>query len=280
MKFYDIHQSGGIDSVQNPTTDKTPFYKAWKFYKKWTFWVVVIYLSLVVIYTVCLIFSKGENRLLNSNELGDFLAGVFAPLAFLFLYLGYLQQGKELKISNEAFKKQCEELKNSVEQQSKLVSFQQQEMEAKYFAAKPFLEIKKPLYKFDVEHQPIYHDNGETEYKDPEQVFLLKFSLKNLGEVAKHITITDSNKMNELDSTYEIKKDSTVSIVCYIDDKYALKLFKTRSVEFSLNINYSDIYGKKYQDFVIVELDEFDGYEGADLQVRISKRGHQINPVS
>ncbi len=83
--------------MQNPTKNKTPFYKTWVFYKKWTFWVVVIYLSLVVIHTVCLIFSKGENRLLNSNEFGDFLAGTFAPLAFFFLLLGYKQQSIEIQ---------------------------------------------------------------------------------------------------------------------------------------------------------------------------------------
>lgn len=71
------------------------------FYKKWTFWVVIIYLILVVTHTVCLIFSKGENRLLNSNEFGDFLAGVFAPLAFFFILLGYKQQSIEIQNNTE-----------------------------------------------------------------------------------------------------------------------------------------------------------------------------------
>ncbi|MFA2969793.1 hypothetical protein KWE21_04135 [Acinetobacter pittii] len=223
----------------------------------------IIYLGMIILY--CLLDVKGM-RTLKPNEWGDFLAGFFAPLVFMWLIYGYHQQGKELSL-------QLEEVKNSVEQQTKMATLQQQDMEAKYFAAKPYLEIKNPLYKFDVDHQPYYLDNGRTEYKDPEQVFLLMFLLKNIGEVAKHITITDSNKMDELDSTYEIKKDSTASIVCYIDDEYAIELFKTRSVEFYLDINYSDIYGKKYQDFVIVKLDEFDGFEAADLQVRIAKRG-------
>jgi len=83
--------------MHNPTTNKTSYYKTWVFYKKWTFWVVVIYRSLIVIHTVCLIFSKGENRLLNSNEFGDFLAGTFAPLAFFFLLLGYKQQSIEIQ---------------------------------------------------------------------------------------------------------------------------------------------------------------------------------------
>lgn len=56
------------------------------------------------------------------NEWGDFFAGYFAPLAFLWLVLGYLQQGEELKASTEALRLQAEELKNSVQQQSELVA--------------------------------------------------------------------------------------------------------------------------------------------------------------
>lgn len=41
------------------------------------------------------------------NEIGDFLAGVFGPVAFCWLIIGYLMQNKELKT-------QIEEFKNSV----------------------------------------------------------------------------------------------------------------------------------------------------------------------
>ncbi|GEM_PF-1078693 len=46
---------------------------------------------------------------LDLNNLGDFLAGAFSPLAFLWLVFGYLMQGRELKL-------QAVELKNAVEQ--------------------------------------------------------------------------------------------------------------------------------------------------------------------
>ncbi|PCJ69877.1 MAG: hypothetical protein COA62_10265 [Rhodobiaceae bacterium] len=46
---------------------------------------------------------------LDLNELGDFLAGWFAPLAFGWLVLGFYQQGAELRL-------QAIELKNSVQQ--------------------------------------------------------------------------------------------------------------------------------------------------------------------
>lgn len=55
---------------------------------------------------------------LQLNAIGDFLAGVFGPIAFLWLVLGYLQQGRELKLSSDALQLQAQELKNSVEQQT------------------------------------------------------------------------------------------------------------------------------------------------------------------
>ena len=40
---------------------------------------------------------------------GDFLGGVSSPLAFLWLVLGFFQQGREIRLSNKALQllKQC-----------------------------------------------------------------------------------------------------------------------------------------------------------------------------
>lgn len=51
---------------------------------------------------------------ISLNNIGDYLAGVAAPIAFLWLVLGYKQQSKELSINNEMLRLQHEELKNSV----------------------------------------------------------------------------------------------------------------------------------------------------------------------
>lgn len=59
------------------------------------------------------------------NEWGDFFAGSFAPLAFLWLVIGYFQQGEELSQNTKALEQQeralqlqVDELKQSVEQQN------------------------------------------------------------------------------------------------------------------------------------------------------------------
>lgn len=67
---------------------------------------------------------------LAPNEWGDFFAGVFSPLAFLWLVLGYLQQGEELKLSTRALLLQAEELKNSVQQQRELVEVSRLQVES------------------------------------------------------------------------------------------------------------------------------------------------------
>lgn len=56
------------------------------------FYSLTCYLGGLLIYVV--IFHIGfadYSKPMPLNEVGDFLAGVFAPLAFLFLYLGYKQ---------------------------------------------------------------------------------------------------------------------------------------------------------------------------------------------
>ena len=49
-------------------------------------------------------------RFMYPNELGDFLAGASAPLAFLWLVLGYFQQGEELRQNTQALTLQTEEM--------------------------------------------------------------------------------------------------------------------------------------------------------------------------
>jgi hypothetical protein len=52
---------------------------------------------------------------LPANSLGDFAAGVVAPLAFLWLVVGYFQQGEELRQNTAALHLQAEELKGQKE---------------------------------------------------------------------------------------------------------------------------------------------------------------------
>lgn len=67
--------------------------------------------------------------LMKPEQFATFLSGVFAPLAFLWLVLGFRQQGDELQNSAQALWLQGEELRNSVEQQRQLVEVSRQQIE-------------------------------------------------------------------------------------------------------------------------------------------------------
>ncbi len=67
---------------------------------------------------------------MKPNKWGDLFAGAFAPLAFPWLVLGYLQQGEELQLSTRALLLQAEELRNSVEQQRALVEVSRLQVES------------------------------------------------------------------------------------------------------------------------------------------------------
>lgn len=109
--------------------------------------ITVVYLALISTYIYC----EWDDLLdMTPNELGDFLAGTFGPLALFWLICGYLQQGvelrlntevlrmqaKELKNSSRALKYQVAELRNSVEQQSKMASLAAQQLEHEVQKAK------------------------------------------------------------------------------------------------------------------------------------------------
>lgn len=94
-------------------------------------WVGLLFtLGYVVLVAVMVDNRYSELQELKLNEVGDFLAGVFGPLTIVWLILGFLQQGMELRQNNEALKLQAQELQNSVEQQKELVLVTKQQAEA------------------------------------------------------------------------------------------------------------------------------------------------------
>lgn len=65
---------------------------------------VLVFLS--IFYFVAMLFPRRNDawellRRGDLNELGDFLAGVFTPLAFLWLVYGYFLQSRELRLQRE-----------------------------------------------------------------------------------------------------------------------------------------------------------------------------------
>ena len=89
-------------------------------------WVTVLYLLTLAIYAYV---QRNAVLAMEPNEFGDALAGAASPLAFLWLVLGYLQQGEELRQNTEALNLQVKELQASVDQQRALVEATQRQHE-------------------------------------------------------------------------------------------------------------------------------------------------------
>lgn len=89
------------------------------------FWITGVWLFLVAAYVIA---DFTAFKALEPNALGDFAAGAAAPLAFLWLVLGFFQQGEELRHSADALWLQGRELQNSVEQQRELVNVTREQL--------------------------------------------------------------------------------------------------------------------------------------------------------
>lgn len=79
--------------------------------------ITVLWFSIFVSYAV---YRNIEH--LELNALGDFLAGVCAPMAFFWLILTYRQQGKELELQRHQLELQKEEIKD-LAKESRIQSF-------------------------------------------------------------------------------------------------------------------------------------------------------------
>lgn len=91
------------------------------------FWVTGVWLA---VWIIAVLINVDLASGLDFNEWGDLIAGIASPLAFLWLVLGYLQQGHELKQNTDALRLQADELKNSVEQQRLLVQTTRDQVDA------------------------------------------------------------------------------------------------------------------------------------------------------
>jgi hypothetical protein len=113
--------------------------------------VTAAYAGVLLILAAFVIFGeKGLDSFLEMkpNEVGDLLAGIAGPLAFIWLVYGYFfqgiairQQGEELKQNTKALHLQAKELKNSVEQQREVALAANKQADAIRDAQKPIFAL-------------------------------------------------------------------------------------------------------------------------------------------
>lgn len=116
------------------------------------------------------------------NEVGDFLAGAFSPLAFLWLVLGFLQQGRELKQGTDALLLQASELRCSVEQQKRMAESAAEQLAAQRNS--PMAESQRHEEQFQA--RIIFKPKHVTRVSG---LVTRYFSMINLGNDAIHLTM-------------------------------------------------------------------------------------------
>lgn len=152
-------------------------------------------IGIVVTILYAIIFFWGFGDLLTDvkslklNEVGDFFAGVFGPLAILWLILGFFQQGTELRQNNDALKMQAQELKNSVEQQMELVKVAKESnavtLEQVHYER--LQEVKKTFPRFVVQAGGSMASGGEVTYR---------LTMQNHGATAYNVVLTSSESIS------------------------------------------------------------------------------------
>ena len=87
-------------------------------------WLTSLGIGLTVVwlgsFALVLYFQSSDGMRMSLNEWGDFLAGASAPLALLWLVVGYFQHGKELRLNTEALRLQQDELERQANETRRL----------------------------------------------------------------------------------------------------------------------------------------------------------------
>lgn len=149
------------------------------------------------------------------NEIGDFLAGAFGPVAIFWLVLGFFQQGIELRQGTAALNFQGEELKNAVEQQRLLADVSLKTLEHEREAR------REDALRYRQSLRPILHlQGGKVDFKDGywvvtcrlfndgAQIFSLTLSLLKGGNTHHFATFRALDRGESVDFKCIWHKDS------------------------------------------------------------------------
>lgn len=147
-----------------PETKETQKNKEWSDQlTKYAKWGTVAYFLILI----GLLFNRYDQFLtVDINELGDFLAGAFGPVAFLWLVVGYLMQHSELKLNRISIEKQAQELEFTRLAYEQQIEEFKKSVEVTKDASDFNKDMQRQLYKESVEpYQPRIVNVSLGEYR-------------------------------------------------------------------------------------------------------------------
>ncbi|PJE31892.1 hypothetical protein SAMN06297129_1928 [Pseudooceanicola antarcticus] len=182
---------------------------------------------------------------LKLNEVGDFLAGAFGPLALFWVVLGFFQQGEELQNSVDALNLQAKEMRASVEQQKAMLEVTRSGIEHEK------LKLEEERVRIEEAAKPIFSISFRMpEQPDPKGTFrspafrlkafvtLHQFHLHNAGGAASSLSVVLRTETQEV-AQFEIGAIATgaTSIEDFRGDTYeGRNLFATITYTFGNGI--------------------------------------------
>lgn len=202
------------------------------------------------------------------NELGDFLAGAFAPIAFLWLVLGYKQQGKQLEqnstaidqqakaLQNQAdtLKQQIMEMKENVKQQAELADIQKQQFRAMLNAASGIIEIVSYTLSIQPNNNLV---NNEIEY-----TYIFEFTLKAYVNELRNLKVLRYETSYEEINKVAVGDSENIRLLIFSEHDKNLGEFVRKEVEkyeFNFIISYQTIYGEEKREKFLYEFVEMNG---------------------
>lgn len=124
-----------------------------------------------------------EIRGMQPNNLGDFLAGVFSPMAFAWLVLGFIQQGIELRQNSAALILQAEELRSAATHAGAMVDLQRKEFELR------IQELEEARQKADAAQVAAAKRREEQEVRNMQPRFSFNLAQRDYQE--RHVAKSD-----------------------------------------------------------------------------------------
>ena len=191
------------------------------------FIVTVIYMASIYFLFEEKVHSIGA---LELNAVGDFLAGFFAPLAFLWLVVSLWLQRSELRQNTEALNLQISELHATVQHQGEI-------------ARASSAELKKERPYLYVEEMSMHIENKESEIKE----FHLHFDATNSGgpiRAAKFQVRFD--QVDETEQAHELRNDSVGVCIRFSTANYPATIFN-ENIRGVLVISGYDVHETYYE---------------------------------
>lgn len=202
--------------------------------RNFNFAIVITIIWLVGIFTFYLMDLL--DRPTTFNELGDFLAGIFSPVAFFWLIYGYLQQGKNLEQNTIALNLQIAEMKENITQQKNIFLLLSKEREEAKARIKPQLELCDSSFCQLIE---------DTKFQ-----FNIKILNIGVGEALDVILICESEK--QMISKLAVDMQELIQIEVPIKEKFS---WDFTTLEYSLELEYRDILDNSFylEKLIIIE---------------------------